>query len=846
MTKFSRICQFTGWFALLVFALHAQAADPATRQQLDFFERRIRPVLVEHCFECHVGGSDKQQKGGLNLSFRATVLQGGDSGPAIVPGKPSESLLLEALRYESLEMPPKGKLPARVIDDFANWIEMGAADPRVQPVVGQPSNANESTRIAADELWSLKPVEKVEPPPVDGLDHPIDRFVRARLLKEKIAPAPPATDRVLLRRLYLDLIGLPPTPEDLAAFDQAVATSRQSAIGAAVDRLLESPEFGERWARHWLDLTAYADTIGVGRAIPALEAWRYRDYVIAAFNTDKPFHEFVRQQIAGDITVPPGPRSPGGRPPTAESIIATGFLAIGPWELVGGDKEQLRMDVVDRQVHRIGQAFLALTFGCARCHDHKFDPVSQHDYYALAGLFTSSVTLNGRIGGVFSAINHRSLPETSEDLLARAERVRAYEAEVASAIAGRDAANAKVATLNEQIKSAPADSRPEMEKQRDAESARSRKHAARLNVLKYLKAYRTETRALAVADAPEPEACRINIRGNAHQLGDLVPRGFPQAIPPTDKPRFTRGGSGRAQLADWLVDKRNPLTARVWVNRIWHHLFGTGLVRTVDNFGARGEKPSHPELLDYLAEEFMRDGWSTKRLIRRILLSKTWQQSSTNHGASAHGAGQIDPGNRLLWRANRRRLEAEAIRDAMLAVSGQLNRQRGGPTLPIDHPGNLNTGLTGSLSPSAKFPVELKLRRSIYQPQKRKAPFDEIDFLAVFDLPDPSQESGRRTVTTVPTQALTLLNSPFVKECAAAIAKRTAEETADAPARISNIYLTVYGREPAGDELKETLKFVSSPQDDSGEGRATGIPEMEAWSQLCQSLLISNEFLFRD
>ena len=812
----------------LLLTSRCTAAEEFSSKQLDFFESRIRPVLIEHCLECHSGGA--KQKGGLDLSFRNGLLNGGESGPAVVPGKPDESLLVQALQYESYEMPPEGRLSERIIADFETWIRMGAADPRKK--LDDPP-ARESDE-AVEPLWSLQPLRVVEPPKVAGVDSPIDRFILAKLNESEVPLAPAASPRVLNRRISFVLTGLP--------HDQ----STDEALASRVDRLLGSPEFGERWARHWLDLTAYADTIGIGRAIPALEAWRYRDYVINAFNADKPFDEFVRQQVAGDIFVPPVPTAPAGSPPTAESITATGFLAIGPWELVNGDKPQLRMDVVDRQVHRIGQAFLGMTFGCARCHDHKFDPVSQRDYYALAGFFTSTVTLNGRIGGVFSAINQRPLPEAPDDLLARADRIRVFEAEVAELTAARDAANARVAELRKQIEGAADSERPELEKLRDAATADARQHSTRLNVLDYLRSSRTQSVALALMDAPEPSDCAINVRGNAHQLGDVIPRGFPSEIAPTDKPQLTRGGSGRVQLAAWLTDPGNPLTARVWVNRVWHHLFGAGLVRTVDNFGTRGEKPSHPELLDWLADEFIRDGWSTKRLIRRIILTKTWQQASTNHAAVETGILKSDPDNRLLWRANRRRLEAEAIRDAMLAVSGQLSDKRGGPTLPVDHPGNLSTALTGSIKPSAKFPKELKRRRSVYLPQQRKTPFDEIDFLAAFDLPDPSQETGRRTSTTVPTQALYLLNSPFVQDCATVTANRILDQAEDRRDRVVHVYETVLGRGPSDTEANDALFFLSQLQADEPSQGGGAIGENVAWARLCQSLLISNEFLFRD
>lgn len=860
------------WCSLYVLGLATNSVfceDTFTPNQLAFFESRIRPVLIEHCLECH--SNNDKQKGGLALTSRAALLRGGESGPAIVPGKPDASLLLEALKYESYEMPPNGKLPNRIIDDFAKWIAMGAPDLRAE---SEPPKKTQQV-IDATQLWSFRPLKVVAPPQVDRVSDPIDRFIRGQLRRENLEPADPAPPQVLLRRLYLDLTGLPPTAEEVAAFQQ------HSNFEAVVDRLLDSPEFGEKWARHWLDLSGYADTIGVGRSIPALEAWRYRGYVINAFNSDKPFDEFIRQQVAGDIQVPSAPGVPLGPEPTAESIIATGFLAIGPWELVGGDKVQLRMDVVDRQVNRVGKAFLGMTFECARCHDHKFDPVSHRDYYALAGLFRSTVTLNGRMNGVFSSINQTPLPESTDDLLARAKRVRAYEAELAEETRLRDKANRKADEFKKQItrlsesSSEAADTegqaagdkataKAELEKRRDAATAAANKYSARIAVLKYLKHHRTRSLALAVMDGPEPEDGHINIRGNAHQLGELVPRGFPTEIAPKDKPAFTRGGSGRVQLAGWLADKRNPLTARVWVNRVWHHLFGAGLVRTVDNFGFTGETPSHPELLDYLASEFIKNGWSTKQLVRRIVLSRTWQQSSVNPApnvavassrreqsedrrleTTATGADR-DPENRFLARANRRRLEAEVIRDSMLLASGQLIRTRGGPSLPVDVPGNLNPGGTGNMSDGIRLPDNMKFRRTIYLPQKRKGPFDALDFLGAFDLPDPNHETGHRNTTTVPTQALYLLNSPFVQQCAKAVADRVLQQSSSPRERVIHAYRGILGRQPTDSEANDALAFVGELQSTAENDSATPIDESLAWTRLSQSLLISNEFLFRE
>jgi hypothetical protein len=671
---------------------------------------------------------------------------------------------------------------------------------------------------------------------------------------------------MLLRRIYIDLIGLPPTIEQWSAFETKCREDRDAAVEATVNDLLSSPEFGQRWARHWLDLTAYADTIGVGRSIPAVEAYRYRDYVINAFNKDKLLPEFIRQQIAGDIRVPAAPGQKESQPPTAEDIIATGFLAIGPWELVSGDKVQLRMDVVDRQVNRIGKAFLGMTLECARCHAHKFDPVSQEDYFALAGILRSSVTLDGRLNGVFSQIHHVPLPESADELIERAEWIRQFETELADVQRQVNVARQRQKTL-ESLKTQLSETRDEPESESKVKSTDSsdktlsdgnslddvEKELAeaktafaeankRLQTLNYLRPHRTTRLAMAMRDGPEPEPAPINIRGNAHQLGQIVPRGFLSSVAPKAKPRFKIGTSGRLDLAEWISHPKNPLTARVWVNRIWHHLFGVGLVRTVDNFGSTGEPPSHPELLDYLAREFQKD-WSTKNLIRRIVLSRTWQQSSINSLAHSAGADKSDPGNRHLWRANRRRLDAEVLHDAMLLVSGQLNLNHcGGPSLPLEHADNFNPASTGIVAKELKFPDNWRGRRAIFLPQQRGDPFDEVSFLAAFDLPATNSETGARTVTALPAQALNLVNSDFIRQQSQELAERVAK--LDADQRIPTLYRTVYGRMPAEHEIATATEFIESIKTQLCE-QSHENPYQEAWSRLCQALLMSNEFLFR-
>lgn len=897
----------SAWLLLMPLAA---ASDDAER--IAFFENKVRPLLIKHCYECHC--AEEEISGGLALDWRGGWASGGDSGPVIVPGSPKKSLLMTAVRYEDVdyEMPPDGKLAESEIAILEKWIAFGAPDPRVDaPGTITPDSPRRSGTASdvtpAGELWSFQPIGKPAVPEVSDADwtvEPIDAFVRAKLDDAGLPPAPLAENRILLRRLYLDLIGLPPTPEQLQFFQQQCEEDRSAAIEETVDELLASPEFGQRWARHWLDLTAYADTIGVGRAIPAVEAYRYRDYVIDAFNSDKPLPEFIRQQVAGDIRVPGAPGQKATSPPTAEDIIATGFLAIGPWELVSGDKEQLRMDVVDRQVNRIGKAFLGMTLECARCHSHKFDPISQEDYFAMAGILRSSITLNGRLNGVFSQINHVSLPESPDELIERAEWIKQYEEQLAEA--QRQAAKARkrqqqsqrqLDALKKQIPGAKGTPKRERENQgnpkrergiedplqrergiptdvtqsladasedqsqsglagasgyqsqlKEAEQeladakAAAAKATKRVRTLEYLRPHRTQRLAIAMSDRPEPEPAAINIRGNAHQLGDVVPRGYLRSIAPTDEPRLKIGTSGRVDLANWIADVKNPVTSRVWVNRIWHHLFGVGIVRTVDNFGSTGESPSHPHLLDYLASEFQKD-WSTKNLIRRIVLSRSWQQSSVNSLASAAGAVDVDPENRLLWRSHRSRMDAETLHDSMLLVSGRLNRgHQGGPSLPLEHADNLTPNATGIAIKGLKLPESWRGRRAVFLPQRRADPFDEVSFLTAFDLPSTNSETGMRTVDALPPQALNLVNSEFVLRQAQSLADRVAD--LGAAEKVTRLYSLVYGRSPSTSETESAIGFVETIRSELSE-RTRPNPESQAWVRLCQALLMSNEFLFR-
>jgi hypothetical protein len=730
------------WVALA--APPAGAADrppsdkPLDPQAVAFFEQKIRPVLDAHCLQCHsaLARGARKLKGGLYLDTRDGVRKGGASGPVLVPHKAADSLLIKALRYDDdVRMPPKGKLPDSVIADFEKWVNMGAPDPRQGPAgVGKPvgMSVEEGCRF-----WAYRPPKPPAIPAVKAADWPldaIDRFVLAKLEAKGLKPAPEADRPTLARRLYYDLTGLPPTPEDVDAF---AGDTDPRAYEKLVDRLLASPPFGERWGRHWLDIARYAESVTL-RGLIFKEAWRYRDYVIDSFNRDVPFDRFVREQIAGDLLPAATPAD------RRRQLVATTFLALGNTNLEEQDKKQLRMDVVDEQLDVIGKGLLAQTVTCARCHDHKFDPIPTCDYYALAGILRN-----------VKAMEHANVSRWVEVPL-------------------------------------PADPGEEAELKRLRDAGPKR------------------PMVMTVVEEQQIEDARVHVRGSVHNLGPAVPRGFLQVATPGPAPALPKGQSGRRELAEWIVSPENPLTARVIVNRAWHWLFGAGIVRTTDNFGTTGERPSHPELLDHLAVSFVADGWSVKKLIRRIVLSRTYRQS-------AAGDGSADPDNLLFGRANRRRLGAECIRDTMLHVSGQLSQRRGGPTFPAS--------LSADYGYQAAAPC-----RSVYLPMFRNA-LPEI--LELFDAADPSLVTGRRNVSTTAPQALFLMNHPFPAEQARHAAVRLlGEKLADDDARVIRAYRLTLGRAPTAAEQQVAAKFLH------------GREPHEAWALLLHALFASADFRY--
>ena len=605
-----------------------------------YFEAKIRPLLIEHCYACHSLEKGKK-KGGLHLDTRAGVLAGGDSGAVIVAWKPDQSRLIAAVRYTNpdLKMPPKGKLSQAQIASLEAWVRMGAPDPRA----GTPARASETaSHEKGRKHWAFQPVSGAKPPAVKDSAWPhsdIDRFLLAKIEANGLAPAADADRYTWLRRVSLDLTGLPPTPAQIDAF---VQDQLPDAFAKVVDRLLASPAFGERWARHWLDLVGYADQIGSANDLPAVHAWRYRDYVIDSFNADKPFDRFVREQLAGDLL--PAASDAERR----DNLIATGFLVLGNLNVVEADKELLRWDVVDQQIEKIGKAFLGQTLNCARCHDHKFDPILLTDYYALAGIFGSTASTYYTKRGVWSAPVTLELPEPAPDRAARATALGKHDEEAAKlreelrqSGAGRDALQRRLDGLKD------AKERLAVEKEKTAILGQVRALEQRLLHLDYIRPAAALTygvREGAVADA------HILVRGNPHAPAAMVPRGFVEVVRHGTIP-MPRDQSGRKQLADFLVAPTNPLTARVTVNRVWAKLFGQGLVRSVDYFGVRGDMPSHPELLDYLARRFVAGGWSWKKLLRELVLSRAYRMGSGQ--PRDNPARKADPDNRLLSRMNR-------------------------------------------------------------------------------------------------------------------------------------------------------------------------------------------------
>jgi uncharacterized protein DUF1549/uncharacterized protein DUF1553/cytochrome c len=809
----------------------AAAAAPGAKpdpQAVEFFEKKIRPLLSEQCFACHTGAN---ARGKLDLRSREKIMAGGELGPAIVPGDPDKSLLIQVVRFEgTLKMPPKGKLPAQQIQDLTEWVKMGAPWPvegrtaqrapegERRKETGAPApNAQRSTLNAQRSHWSLQPVRAPKLPVVKDTQwvrSPIDQFILAGLEKQGLKPSGPADRRTLIRRATFDLTGLPPTPEEVEAF---LNDPSPDAWEKVVDRLLASPRYGERWGRHWLDAARYADSNGLDENEIFPNAYRYRDWVIRCFNEDKPYDQFIKEQLAGDLM-------PGStEAETYDRLVATGFLVLGPKVLAERDKPKLAMDVVDEQIDTTGKAFLGLTLGCARCHDHKFDPVTAKDYYALAGIFKSTTTLFGNRQGNVAVSGWMERP------LAPAPMVEA-----------RKAHDAAIKKLQDTLK-------------KTMDAAEKERLTAEIKALDG-KAPPEVPMAMAVQEGKIGNV-RVHIRGSYKTLGEEVPRRFITVLAGEKQAPIDAARSGRLELANWIAAKENPLTARVMVNRIWQHHFGWGIVRTPDDFGIRGERPTHPELLDWLASYFVAGNeemgkrgnektdisslphspisspkpWSIKKMHRLIMLSNAYQMSS-EHAPASYAR---DPENRLLWRMNRKRLEAEAIRDAILYANGQLDLTMGGTVMKA-------TGT--AVTQDSRTAVEYNsTRRSIYLPAIRTTLYE---LFQVFDFVDPHVVTGKRATTTVAPQALYLMNSPFMMDQGRSFAELLlGQQEADDAKRLETAYHRAFCRPPTTAEVSRALAYVEAysldledTENDPAKRR------LEAWRSLCQTLIASSEF----
>ena len=722
-----------GWtIVLLAVVPWARASEP-TADQASFFDREVRPILKARCLKCH--GEGAKIKGGLRLDSREAILKGGDQGPAVVLARPDESLLLRAIRYDEIEMPPNGRLPVREQDVLRRWVSeqlpWSGTGVSAHGTVPAPS-ALKKTVID----WSVRPVARpTVPRPVGPSANPIDAFIQAKLAQEGLRPNPPAERGVLIRRATFDLTGLPPTPEAVADF---VADSRPDAYERLVDRLLASPQHGERWARHWLDLVGYAETNGYERDGAKPFAWRYRDYVIDAFNRDKPYDQFLREQIAGDEI----------DPESAECMTATGYYRLGVWDDEPADRPLARYDGLDTIVATTAQVVLGMTVNCARCHDHKVDPIPQRDYYRLLAFFQDLALPNGK-----------NLKTT------------------------RDASG----------------------------------HA--IQVMCAWERGQAETHVLS--------------RGNPNLIGEKVEPGVPSLLDPGGT-RFTVGPGKRSALVDWLVDPRNPRSARVLANRLWQYHFGRGIVPSSSDFGGLGEPATHPQLLDWLAGELTDGGWRLKPIQRLIMLSNTYRQSSrSNPEALAK-----DPLNHALWRFPMRRLSAEEVRDAMLMTSGALCLKLGGPSVRPPIPAEV---LAGQSVPGQGWSVSSPReagRRSVYVHIKRSL---LLPILATHDAPDTDSSCPVRFTTTVPTQALGLLNGSFANEQAARLARRVvAERPGGLPDQIRRAISLATSRQARDQEVRDDLELVEWLVHDRS------LDPRSALVQYCLLILNANEFVYLD
>ena len=793
MTQWNRHFQSasrTAWLWLTVPLMASGAeSNSISPADVEFFEGKVRPILVEHCYECHSQGA-KRIEVGLRLDSGAAVLQGGDSGAVVVPGNIEASLLVQAVRWQSLEMPPRGKLGDSQVSVLIDWVARGVPWPQTASDIvdggrAQYNGSEDNWSEVRRSHWAWQPPQRPAVPAVNDsrwCKSPIDYFVLSGLEAHELTPSSEAEPQVLIRRICWDLIGLPPAPSEVKAFEIAFAKNADSAIADVIDRLLDSPHYGERWARKWLDIARYSDQIGTfgGPAIP--HAWRYRDWVIAALNRDLPYDQFLRYQIAGDLA-------------SVDQSVATGFLALGPTYVSdGGDPDataQALAETLDDRVDTLTRGLLGMTVSCARCHDHKFDPIPQLDYYSLAGVFHNTKIIERPQASVEYVQSFQRWQQSIQD---REKRIAALT-EMAKA----------------EQREPTADEREELDRLRADIASLLRDSLAPYPV------------AHSLSDTGSTDM-HLAIRGNLRKPGPVAPRRFLRVLSDDNGQPLTQG-SGRRELAEAIAQSGNPLTARVMVNRVWAHLFGQGLVRSVSNFGVTGEKPTHPELLDWLSVEFSCGSshddapkWSLKQLLKSIMISSTYRMSSQSQDRQSQDRGlEVDADNRQLRRFQPRRLDVEAWRDSILAVTGELDRTMGGPAVD-----NLMT------TP----------RRTIYGGIDRNGEqYAHQTFLRLFDFPLAKATSEGRTTSAMPQQSLFMLNSSFMADRARALAVRLQRESTTDDARIELAYRLLFSRAPTDAEQNLGQEFVARA-DEPANGKLT------RWEQYAQVLLSASELIY--